>query len=255
MMTRRSFTRWRIAIETTLLVVAILLARLVIYKLSLDFIDLSPLFTSIVGGAIFVIGLLVAGTLSDYKESEKVPAELTAALDNIQSDCAAIAQTTAQFDLPLLRRRLVEIVSSFRSDLADTKARTCLTAVEQLSPSFLELEALDVPANYIVRLRNEQGTIRRIVLRVYHVQRTEFLPSAEVLIKTIVGLIIAVVLFTKIHPLQESLVVLAFLSYFFIYLLRLVRIIDTPFRVDEHTMDDVSLFLLNEFAKRTTETL
>ncbi|MGH7566418.1 MAG: hypothetical protein ACREK2_06280 [Gemmatimonadota bacterium] len=61
------------------------------------------------------------------------------------------------------------------------------------------------------------------------------------------GLILALV-FTKIDPLfYESIVILAFISYFFIYLIRLLRIIDRPYRHGERTMDDVSLFLLNEF--------
>jgi hypothetical protein len=62
---------------------------------------------------------------------------------------------------------------------------------------------LEVPANYIVRLRGEQGAIRKSVLRVYHVQRTEFLPTAYVLSTAIIALIIAVALFTDIGPLDD----------------------------------------------------
>jgi len=88
------------------------------------------------------------------------------------------------------------------------------------------------------------------VLRVYHVQRTEFLPSAYILVTTLVALIIAVAIFTDIGPLDDSLPVIAFVSFFFIYLVRLLKVLDTPFRVDERTTDDVSLFLLREFAER-----
>jgi hypothetical protein len=112
----------------------------------------------------------------------------------------------------------------------------------------LDLERLDVPPNYIVRLRQEQGTVRKSLLRIYQIQRTEFLPPAYILIQTVGGLIIAAMEFTKLDPLYESLAILIVISYFFIYLLKLLKIIDTPFRVDEHTKDDVSLFLLNEFA-------
>jgi hypothetical protein len=46
----------------------------------------------------------------------------------------------------------------------------------------------------------------------------------------------------------ESLITLGFLSFFFRYLLRLLSVIDTPFKVgQERTEDDVSLFLLTEF--------
>ena len=246
----RTLKRWRIAAETGLLVAAIVLAKLVIHEFSWEFINLTSLYSSVVGGGIFVIGLIVAGTLSDYKESERVPAEISAALENIYQDCVAIKETLPKFDLETLRERVLEIVSAFRADLGATNGRSCLAAIEALSPSFLELERLDVPANYIVRLRGEQGMIRKSVLRVYHVQRTQFLPSAYILIETVIGLIITAVAFTKIGPLHDSLPIIAFLSYFFIYLVKLLKILDTPFRIDERTMDDVSLFLLNEFAQR-----
>jgi hypothetical protein len=233
-------------------VVAIVLAKLLVHELGWEFISLSSIYTSAVAGGIFVIGLIVAGTLSDYKEADKVPAEISAALENIYRDCVAIKETLAAFDLERLRERLLAIVSTFRADLSTPDGRSCLAAIEKLSPSFLELERIEVPANYIVRLRGEQGVIRKVVLRVYHVQRTEFLPSAYILVTTLVALIIAVALFTDIGPLDDSLPIVAFISFFFIYLVRLLKVLDTPFRIDERTMDDVSLFLLREFAQRAS---
>ena len=242
--------RWRVAIETGLIAVGIVLLKLVIEAIELDFIALSPLYTSVVAGGIFVIGLLVAGTLADYKEAERTPAEIAAALENIHEDGVGIKEIRGSFDLERLRRHLAGVVAALREDLPHPDSRATLAAIEKLSASFIEMERLDVPANYIVRLRAEQGSIRKSVLRIYHIQRTAFLPSAYVLIQTVVALIIAALLFTEFDPLYQSIVVLAFISYFFIYLVRLLRILDTPFRVREQTMDDVSLFLLKEFAKR-----
>ncbi len=245
--------RWRVAIETALTVVVIVVLKLAIEALSLDFIALSPLYTSVVAGGIFVIGLLVAGTLADYKEAEKMPADIAAALENIHEDGACIKQAKEEFDLEGLQQSLSRVIATFRDDLATTGSRACLGAVNELSASFVELERLDVPPNYIVRLRTEQGVIRKSLLRIYHMQRTAFLPSAYVLIQSIVGLIVAALLFTELDPLYESIVVLIFISYFFIYLVKLLRVIDTPFRVAEHTMDDVSLFLLTELDHRLDE--
>lgn len=111
-----------------------------------------------------------------------------------------------------------------------------------------QLEDTDVPANYIVRLRQEQSGLRKAVLRVYHIQREEFLPSAYAMIVSLVVIILAVVLFTDFEGTAQSLVTVGFLSFFFVYLLRLLRVIDKPFKVGrERTDDDVSLFLLTEF--------
>ena len=60
--------------------------------------------------------------------------------------------------------------------------------------------------------------------------------------------ILALLLVTNMGGLSESLVTLGFLSFFFLYLLRLLNVIDTPFKVgQERTDDDVSLFQLTEF--------
>jgi hypothetical protein len=231
-------------------VLAIVLAKLLAHELGWEFISLSSIYTSAVAGGIFVIGLIVAGTLSDYKEADKVPAELSAALENIYRDCVATKETLPAFDLERLRERLLAIVSTFRADLSSAEGRSCLEAIEALSPSFVELERLEAPPNYIVRLRGEQGVIRKALLRVYHVQRTEFLPSAYILVTTLVALIVGVAILTDIGSLDDSLPIIAFISFFFIYLVRLLKVLDTPFRLDERTMDDVSLFLLREFAQR-----
>ena len=90
------------------------------------------------------------------------------------------------------------------------------------------------------------------MLRIYHIQRINFLPSAYTLIQTIVGLIITALVLTELDPLSESIVLIVFISYFFIYLVRLLRILDTPFRVGTSTQDDVSRFLLKEFADRVS---
>jgi hypothetical protein len=109
-----------------------------------------------------------------------------------------------------------------------------------------------VPANYIVRLRAEQAALRKSVLRVYHLQREEFLPSAYAMIVAFVSLILLLLMVTNFDGLVESLVTVGFMSFFFLALLRLLNVISTPFKVGtERTDDDVSLFLLHEFVVRS----
>jgi hypothetical protein len=85
-------------------------------------------------------------------------------------------------------------------------------------------------------------------LRIYHLQREEFLPSAYSMIVTLVGLILILLMLTDFGGTAESLVAVGFLSFFFLALLRLLNVISTPFKVGmERTDDDVSMFLLSEF--------
>jgi hypothetical protein len=254
-MLRTRYLRWRVVGQTALVVLGIVAAKLVISAFSLEFISLSPLFTSVVAGGVFVLGLIVAGTLTDYKEAERVPAEITAALTNIHDDAAAFKEAYPDLDLDRLEDTLFRIVGAFLHDLGDPRSIRALEAIDDLNESFLEMDRIGVPATYTSRLRGEQGALRRSVLRVYHVQRTEFLPSAYLLIQSIVVIVITVLAFMEIEPTYEAVIILAFISFFFISLLRLLRIMDRPFHVEELTDDDVSLFLLRRFVDRLNRTL
>ena len=107
---------------------------------------------------------------------------------------------------------------------------SALDAIDDLNETFVEMDALGVPATYTSTLRNEQAALRRSILRVYHVQRTEFLPSAFLLIYTIVVIIIATLLFMEIEPAYEAAIIIGFISFFFLSLLALLRLMDRPFQ-------------------------
>ena len=97
-------------------------------------------------------------------------------------------------------------------------------------------------------MRGEQAGLRKSLLRIYHLQREEFLPSAHAIIVALVGLILILLMVTDFGGDAESLVAVGFLSFFFLALLRLLNTISTPFKAGkERTDDDVSLFLLSEF--------
>jgi len=138
-----------------------------------------------------------------------VPSEMTAALTNIHDDCAAFKEQFPELDLGHLEDTQTRIVESFRHDLGDPDTFRALQALDDLNETFLEMDRVGVPATYTSRLRNEQGALRRNVLRVYHVQRTEFLPSAYLLIQSIVALIITVLAFTESEgPRYQAVIIL-----------------------------------------------
>jgi hypothetical protein len=246
---RRIFGNYRVAIETVVIVAVLVGIRAVLWNLGLEGISTSPLTSSIVaGGGVFVMGLVVAGTLSDYRDAERAPTDLAAGLYAILREAESFERAWGKPNLSLLRERLIAVVTTLRSDINAGNTRDCQAAIEEVSESLLELEESDVPANYVVRLRAEQAGLRKSLLRVYHIQREQFLPSAKAMITTIVVVILALLLVTKLGGLVESLITLGFLSFFFLYPLRLLKVIDTPFKVgQERTDDDVSLFLLTEF--------
>lgn len=154
------FRQWRVALQTAALVVALVVLKVGLAAFDLEFINLSPLYTSIVAGGIFVIGLIVAGTLADYKEAEKVPADMASALEAILEDGRSIRETSPEFDLERLKKSLVRVVDTFRSDLA-AGSTSCLEAINALSESFEEMERLGIPRTTSFASARSRGSSER----------------------------------------------------------------------------------------------
>lgn len=244
------FRRWRIFVDTSLIVAGLAAIKLLVDSLALEFVNVTPLFTSLIAGGIFLVSLLLAGTLADYKESEKMPAEIAGSLESIYEDGVSLHEANSGFHLAKLARSLRQVLSAVRFDLETPNSRSAILALSGVSGSFREMETLGVPPNHIVRLKQEQSSIRKSLLRIYHIQRTQFVPSAYTLLQSVVVLIILLLTVTKIEPRYDGVIMVAFVSFLFVYLMKLIQTIDTPFRVSEHSMDDVSLFLLRELDDR-----
>ena len=249
---RRLLGNLELGLTTMAIVVVLVAIRAVLWELGVEGLTPTAVSAGIITGGIFVMGLVVAGTLSDYRDAERAPTALAGGLYSILREAESMHAVWGAPDLSDLRRKLIAVVTTLRADIDAGDTRTCQAAIEDLSETFEELDKSDVPANYIVRLRAVQAGLRESLLRVYHLQREEFLPSAYALIVAFVSLILVVLMFTNFDGLAESLVTVGFLSFFFLALLRLLDIISTPFKVGtERTDDDVSLFLLNEFVVQT----
>jgi hypothetical protein len=212
-------------------------------------VELNAMLTSIIGGSIFVLGFILAGILADYKEAERIPAEVASAIESLLEDGKYAAMTVEGFNLGAYARAVADIPRAMDHDLR-TGARTLLEATSAIMPFLVSMESLGVPANHVVRLKGELSSIRTRVLRVYHMQRTSFLPSAYLFVNTLVILVAGLLLATKIDPWYVAMIQTGVVSYVLVYMLKLIRHLDTPFRVNELTDDDVSLFLLREVQAR-----
>jgi hypothetical protein len=253
----KQFQKYRLFFETGIIVFLILVFKLLIVHFSLEVFGITPLFTSVIAGGVFIISIIISGILSDYKESDKIPAEITASIEAIHQEGILLKNVKEGFHLSLLQKKLISIIDGLTLDIQSVKtnSRKALEATETLSDSFQEMETLDMPPNYIVRLKQEQQLIRQKLLRIYHIQKIQFVPSAYILAETLVVLIIGLLLFTRIKPVYDGIMMVAFVSYLFIFLLKLLHVLESPFRAFKYSMDDICLFILKELREKISREL
>ncbi len=246
--------RFRLFFNVTAIVASLILVKMAVHAFHFEMLALDTLLSSVVASAIFLIGFLLTGLLPDYKEAERLPAEIRAALEAIHDDVVSFAQLAPNVDVKRLQDVLSGIVAALFEGLGPDGAHThlekAIAQADKLAPYFTQLERLGMPPNYIVRLRSEQAGLRKSLYRIYYIQKMEFVPSIHVLIQTLVFAVLLLLLLLKTDGSIGTSIVFGFISYMFVYALHLITVFEKPFRQGDHSADDVSLFLLGDFVQK-----
>ncbi|MFI4933800.1 MAG: hypothetical protein ACHP7N_04225 [Caulobacterales bacterium] len=246
--------RFHLLLRVLPVVVVLVLLKAGVHALGFEFMPLDGLIPSLIAGAIFLIGFLLSQVLGDYREAERMPADIRTALEAIHDDVLNFAATTPAVDMAALRQALVGVVEAFERGLSVADAHSNLSQavarVDDLSPYFARLQSLEMSERYVVRLKSAQDTLRRCMFRIAYIQRMEFVPSVHVLVQTLVLASLFVLLFLKTSGAWESMLIFVFVGYMFVYSLYLIGHLDQPFREGEGTVDDVSLYQLRDFVAK-----
>jgi hypothetical protein len=211
-------------------------------------IEQTSLHNSLVSGAIFVMGFVLSATITDYKESERIPAEFASTIENMYEDAREIHRRFPDFDLNAFRCDLIDILGLFREGTR-RKRRSTRREISKLNHIFGQMDAAGVQPNYIVRLKQQQAQLLRCVYRVNYIQKITFIPSASILVNTMAISVIGVLLFTNVDPYYGGLAITVVITFLVSYIVQVVHVISTPFHEKGVTYDDVSLFLLHETRK------
>jgi hypothetical protein len=246
--------RFRLFVNVVAIVAVLIAIKLTIHVFHAEFLALDTLFSSIVAGTIFIIGFLLTGLLPDFKEAERMPAEIRTALEAIHDDVSAFSRQVPAVHVAQLTRIVLNIVDALERGLGNEGGHAHLeAAIEQadkLVPYIAELERLGMSQNFVVRIRSELDVLRKCLYRVYYIQKIEFVPSVHVLIQTLVCAVLFLLLFLKTDGSLGSAIVFGFVSYLFVFALHLIAVFEQPFRQGTHSADKVSLFLLREFVQK-----
>lgn len=223
----------------------LLVVRIVVDLLDFDLITVNTIIGSFVGAAIFTIAIILAGTLTDFKESERIPGEIASAIRNLYQDSRLIQLEDKQIVHGLqgnVRELLGVINTNFRNN--QWKMSEIHAAMDKVNDDIVNLAEINVPPQFLVKLRNEVSTIDRISGRVEIIMQTSFIPSAYAIAELSTACVIFILMIIKLDPYYEGLVVFTVITTLMIALILLIRDIDNPFEVGKKSYAEVDLKLL-----------
>jgi hypothetical protein len=233
--TNKIWQKWSIAFKIMPLVILVAILKFLSHKFGLEVMELNALFTSLVAGTIFLIGFLITGVLSDYKESEKIPSELSASLKTLFDD----AYTIYKGKNSDTARQFIEFQKSFMNSLMDwfykkERTQSILKKISMMNDFFIEFDKEGVQANYIIKLKNEQNSIRKMILRIDTIRDTEFVGSAYAIVEAMGFLVAIGLILIKIEPFYASLFITLLVTFLISYMFLLIKDLDNPFDYSIH---------------------
>lgn len=244
--------KWGLTIEALVIVFILLVLKAIIYFYDLEVATASPLIPALVGGVIFTIAIIFTGTLSDYKESEKIPGELAASIKALYNDSKVLPiddEITSSMRIHI-KELLHSINSNFRKNNWDLHEIN--SAMDTINNDICLLSEKGMAPPLIVKLRVELINIDKISNRIKTIAETSFIPAAYGIAELAVGAVLIMLLFLKIEPVYEGLALIGATSSLLIGLILLIKDMDNPFEVGKKTYADVDLGLLwglEEFLK------
>jgi predicted membrane chloride channel (bestrophin family) len=242
--------QYRLLLRVSAAVAVVVGAKLFVHYLGWEALSINPLFSGIIAANVFLMGFLLSGVLSDYKESERLPGELSACLENLAQEVSGIEMTAPELKAGACQR----LLSQLCQDILDWFYKKCGTSelmqrVNDLTPQFAAIEPW-TQAAFVARLKQEQSNLRRTLTRIQTIRETSFVSAGYLLADITTVLLCVGLVFVEMDRFYESLFFAGVISYLMIFLLMLIRDLDNPFGYYErYSGADVSLKPLQETAR------
>lgn len=246
--------KWKLMLTTLPVVAAVILAKFIMEQVFgitgwVDFADVSAVLTA----AAFLVGFLLAGTMADYKESEKLPSELVTTLETIE-DLIAVSSFKTEFDALAARRSLIALGDRIRDWFGKQAPVDAVhAAIDAMNPHF---QAMDRAGATMHANRSivYMSMVRRTIGRIDVVSRTGFLASGYAIVEVMVAAVVLLLLASRFNTLVAEYTLIGCITLIYVYMLRLIRDVDDPFEygpdLERRGAAEVDLFPIDEFLAR-----
>lgn len=229
-----------------------------------DLIELSDI-TIVFTGAFFVFGLLLAATMSDFKESERIPGEIAANLEAIKDwiYLAFRAPRTGTTDLCkenldslFLRQEMLTITEGIIDWIYSTEkdSNVIFPLIRKSNEIAYYFAERGVDKEAIKGIQENTNAMRKQLTRAYAISRNNFIKPAYTLLQSILLIVMSLLLITKFKTPAADYLVTSAITFLFCYLYLLICGLDDPFdvsdeatNVDLKTMDRFKQRLLSDF--------
>ena len=93
----------------------------------------------------------------------------------------------------------------------------------------IEIDKEGIPVPYIAKMKNDQGSIRKMIMRMDTIRDTSFISSAYAIVEAMGFLVALGLIVMKIEPFYASLFFTLLVTFLIAYMVFLIKDLDNPF--------------------------
>lgn len=242
--------KWKIAFKILPILLFVVVFKFLTHAYEFELMELNALFTSLVAGTIFLIGFLISGVLSDYKESEKLPTEIVACLRTLKDDALTLQKaknSEAAKEFLVYQQQILQNIKKWF--FKEIRTAVLLKEISDMNAYIVALEKEEIQANYLIKLKNEQNQLRKIIMRIDTIRDTDFATSAYAIVEAMAVLTSFGLVIIKIEPFIAAVFLTGLISFLIWYMLFLIKDLDNPFDYAENgeSGTEISLKPIHDF--------
>jgi hypothetical protein len=249
---KKIWLKWNLAFKIVPIVAVVALLKFLAHYYEFEVMELNALFSSLVAGTIFLIGFLIAGVLSDYKESEKIPSELVATLKTLLDDGYTIYKgkdSQSALNFIVYQKELAGMFKEWF--YKNERTSVVLKKISDMNDFFVQFDKEGVTPNYIIKMKVEQNALRKLILRIDTIRDTDFIGTGYAIVEAMGFVIASGLVIIHIEPFYASLFFAVFLTFLISYMFLLIKDLDNPFDYSVYgdIGTEISLKPLNDHIK------
>jgi uncharacterized membrane protein len=247
--------KWKLMITTlpfVALVVGLAFVRDYVLHLKgvIEFSEISPFLTVVS----LIIGFMLAGVLTDFKEGEKIPGEIATSLETIGDTVEVVIALNKETDVSDFEPKFHHLVATIDDwFIRQVDVGKCYTALDDFRDVATRMHAA-AGVSYTIRCLGEVHTLRRSITRADVIERTSFVQVGYALLDLLVVSTLLLLLAANYNTVVAEYFLLTLLPLIYIYLDRLIRDLDRPFmyhhRKSNSGSADVNPYPLQEYRRR-----
>ena len=217
-----------------------------VHAMGWEFISVNPLFSALVASTVFLLGFLLSGVLSDFKESEKLPGEIASCLMLIARETRAVSihnpRATVEEPMAAIGDLSQAVLKWVKSEIPTQELlRVYDHTHDQVALASRWLDASSLKG----RLMSELANLLRSIHRIDVIRETDFVTMVYWLANLATIILCGGLIFSNGYPQQDSAFFLFVISFLLVFVLHLISDIDNPFGFsDPSSAEDVDLEVL-----------